>query len=95
MIDRQNNTVPHNMAQQVMCIDLDKATQLALDHAAREYRESVAISHIESPDWIPYGFEPEGWDLFSILVSNSTGGGFYIAVNRKTGEARSFAGDGE
>lgn len=78
-----------------MGIDLEKATQLALDHAAHEYRESLAINHVESPDQLPYDFNPEGWELFSISEPNKIGASRYVAVNRETGETRSYAGNDE
>jgi hypothetical protein len=69
-------------------VDLDKATELALDFAAREYRDSLRISPVRSADALPYGFDPEGWKLFSITEPNTTGPEKYVAVHRETGETR-------
>ena len=77
-----------------MTVDLDKAKELALDFAAREYRDSLRISSVQSPEVLPYGFDPEGWELFSITEPNTTGPDKYVAVNKKTGETRSFPGAG-
>lgn len=78
-----------------MTADLDRATALALDFAAREYRDSLTISPVHSPEALPYGLDPEGWELFSISEPNTTGPGKYVAVNKETGETKSFPGAGE
>ena len=77
-----------------MTVDLDRATELALDFAAREYRDSLSISRIRSPEALPYGFDPEGWELFSITEPNTTGPDKYVAVNKETGETKSCPGAG-
>ena len=78
-----------------MTVDLDTARELALDFAAREYSDSLWISPVRSVDPLPYGFDPEGWELFSITEPNTTGPDKYVAVNKETGETRSFPGMGE
>lgn len=73
-----------------MTVDLDRVTELALDFAAREYRDSLSISRIQSPEILPYGFDLEGWALFSITEPNTTGPDKYVAINEETGEAKSW-----
>ena len=78
-----------------MDISLKQAAELALNQVARDYRESLAIIPVESPDQFPYGFNPQGWVLFSISETHATGATKYAAVNYETGETRSYYGNDE
>ena len=79
-----------------MAVDLDEATQLAIDHVVDEYRQSVVVRACQSPQEAPYGFDPEGWALFVVTDGNyRVGGDKYIGINMETGETKSFGTMGE
>lgn len=78
-----------------MNLELNKATQLALDHACNEYRESLTANTVQLTDQIPYGFDPVGWTLFVISDARGVGSSRYVAVNVETGETKSMGRMGE
>ena len=78
-----------------MSLDLNKATQLAIDHGCNEYRESLTANVVQSPDQLPYGFDPLGWMLFAVVDDDMVGSVNCVAVNVETGETKSMGRMGE
>ena len=75
-----------------MCIELEKAIELAKDHICAKYRNSLDIQASESPDPVPYGFDPDGWEWFTVIDNSppAVGAGKYVAVHMETGDVRYF-----
>ncbi len=75
----------------------EQAIELAKDHISEEYRRSLEIQASESPDPLPYGFDPDGWTWFTVIDNSplKVGADKYVAVNMETGEAKYFGKLGE
>ena len=78
-----------------MPIDPNDAINRALDHFAKEYRDSLSIREAQSSDHHPYGFDPDGWALFVISESRGVGASNYVGVNMESGETKSFGAIGD
>lgn len=62
----------------------------ALDFLCRRYRDSVQLVVVDSLPVSAYGFDPKGWDLFTVVrrESSTLGATHFVAVSRSTDEVR-------
>lgn len=76
-------------------MDKERALQLAREHVAHAFGESLTVKPAEPPDCGFYGFDPEGWAVFVVIGQHMVGADEYVAVNLDTGESRSLGRYGE
>ena len=81
-----------------MTIDIDQASELAIEHLCDEYRQSITVKPSQLPEPGVYNFDPNGWAIFVTVVDkfpDGVGGSQFVAVNLDTGETRTLGIIGE
>ena len=73
----------------------DEACRIAINGVVSAYEKSLELVATQLPEPGVYGFDPQGWAVFSRVGGMHIGATDYCAVNLTTGEFRHLGRIGE